>query len=465
MADLKASTDKPSNPLGHLRAEILSLSNKVNNLESSLAKKVSSKLEELVPRIVANAFKERMPELLSDILKNIIPNIIEESIHQALPKFDQRIQETLFASLQKDILTAIRAKVGKLVKKTLWKEMDIVKDLMSCCGDKLDKAQGGQQLNDDEMASVQNEQPYVQEKTSSEQTPSITEQVPPKSTALVVHALEEKDSEEKKTSSEYSSTPPIDENNRKGIATVEEPVKHLMPLIEQGESDTKMLNLQQFSISGKKITLEDAQAQLTEMKRLADLKAEQEKTEQKLKALSNEELEAQAAQLASFEAKRKRMLEEYNHYITYRANKLPIIKISYKIEKKLGFSEWIEVHTLASKNKIKVNDIMLKNLKAKFKWIKTQAGKLGIPPPPKLTAFRLFAAEKKRKRSLEIIKEVFVIENIVLDGMHRNLIPPPGRSRIPLSYRCLADQDSECHSERYSRGRRDVQENRADNRG
>ncbi|GKC08439.1 hypothetical protein Tco_1000049 [Tanacetum coccineum] len=188
-----------------------------------------------------------------------------------------------------------------------------------------------------------------------------------------------------------------------------------------------MLNLQQFSISGKKITLEDAQAQLTEMKRLADLKAEQEKTEQKLKALSNEELEAQAAQLASFEAKRKRMLEEYNHDITYRANKLPIIKISYKIDKKLGFSEWIEVHTLASKNKSKVNDIMLKNLKAKFEWIKTQDGKLGIPPPPELTAFRLFAAEKKRKRSSEIIKEVFVKEDIVVDGMHRNLIPPPGR--------------------------------------
>ncbi|GJZ33969.1 hypothetical protein Tco_0579405 [Tanacetum coccineum] len=91
MADLKASTDKPSDPLGHLRAEISSLSNKVNNLESSLAKKVSSKLEELVPRIVANAFEERMPELLSDTLKNILPNIIEESIHQALPKYDQRI--------------------------------------------------------------------------------------------------------------------------------------------------------------------------------------------------------------------------------------------------------------------------------------------------------------------------------------------------------------------------------------
>ncbi|GKD13770.1 hypothetical protein Tco_1198177 [Tanacetum coccineum] len=157
---------------------------------------------------------------------------------------------------------------------------------------------------------------------------------------------------------------------------------------------------------------------------LADLKAEQEKTEQKLQALSNEELKAQASQLAAYEAKRKKMLEEYNHYITYTADKLPIIKINYKIDKvskyatmriernnqplsltvyenfvlkKLGFSEWIEVHTLASKNKSKANDILLKNLKA-----------------------------KKRKGSPEIIKEVFVKEDIVVDGIHRNLIPPPG---------------------------------------
>ncbi|GJS24928.1 hypothetical protein Tco_0453560 [Tanacetum coccineum] len=222
IADLKASADNTSDPLGHLQTDISSLSNKVENLESSLAKTVSSKLEESVPRMVADAFEERMPELISETLKNIIPNIIEESIQQALPKFDQRIQETLqstmpelirkllnkelnalntleiqrFASLQKELLTAIRAKVGKSVRKTLWKEIDIMKDRLSYYDDKLDKgdvnlreliilmkgmgenlpkndemvnaqlqildpAQGEQQLNDDEMASVQDEQPSM----------------------------------------------------------------------------------------------------------------------------------------------------------------------------------------------------------------------------------------------------------------------------------------------------------------
>ncbi|GJR90228.1 hypothetical protein Tco_0214239 [Tanacetum coccineum] len=33
--------------------------------------------------------------------------------------------------------------------------------------------------------------------------------------------------------------------------------------------------------------------------------------------------------------------------------------------------------------------------------------------------------DKKRKRT-KILKEVFVTENVTVDGMHRNLVPPPG---------------------------------------
>ncbi|GKF74067.1 hypothetical protein Tco_0220399, partial [Tanacetum coccineum] len=71
-----------------------------------------------------------------------------------------------------------------------------------------------------------------------------------------------------------------------------------------------MLNLYQFGVSSKKMTLEDAQAQLNEMKRLADLKAKQEKSEQRLKTLSKEELEAQAAKLAEYEVKRAKMIQD-----------------------------------------------------------------------------------------------------------------------------------------------------------
>ncbi|GJV77117.1 hypothetical protein Tco_1508701 [Tanacetum coccineum] len=117
-----------------------------------------------------------------------------------------------------------------------------------------------------------------------------------------------------------------------------------------------------------------------------------------------------------------------------RVGPLPITKISYRINnstkqafmqitrdsdpfnltiydnfvlKMLGFSEWLEVHALASK-------------------VKTQAVKLGISPPPQLTAFGLSAAKKKRKRTSEIIKEVFVKENIIMDGMHKTPTLPLG---------------------------------------
>nr|GEU83374.1 reverse transcriptase domain-containing protein [Tanacetum cinerariifolium] len=130
----------------------------------------------------------------------------------------------------------------------------------------------------------------------------------------------------------------------------------------------KIPNQNQFSTSEGQMTIKEAKAQMQEIQRLALLKAEKEKSEK---------------------------------------------------------SEWIEVHALASKTKSKSNDILLKNLKAKFQWVKTQAVKLSIPPPPRLTAFELPLTERKvgmkRKRRSELIHEVFVKENIIVDGMQRNL--------------------------------------------
>nr|GEU75697.1 hypothetical protein [Tanacetum cinerariifolium] len=53
-----------------------------------------------------------------------------------------------------------------------------------------------------------------------------------------------------------------------------------------------------------------------------------------------------------------------------------------------------------------------------------QANRLGLSPPPELATFWLTAEEKKRKRT-ELNKEVFVTENVRVDRMDRNLIPPP----------------------------------------
>ncbi|GJZ99221.1 hypothetical protein Tco_0671772 [Tanacetum coccineum] len=194
-------------------------------------------------------------------------------------------------------------------------------------------------------------------------------------------------------------------------------------------------------------------AQIKEIKRLADLKAEKEKSEASLKKIMNPAtIKAQAQNMDEYEEKRAKMLEDYNKCITERTDPLLIKKISYGVSSSheatmritkgndplnvvvhnsfrlntLGFSKWLEVHALASKTKSKANDQLLKNLRAKFQWIISQAQKLGVPPPQELSTFRISANDKKRKRTSKILEEVFVKENVVINGMHRNLAPLPG---------------------------------------
>ncbi|GJU04378.1 putative reverse transcriptase domain-containing protein [Tanacetum coccineum] len=217
-------------------------------------------------------------------------------------------------------------------------------------------------------------------------------------------------------------TPPRDESKGKGIAT-EEPLKEIIPFMKKGE-----------------------------MKRLADLKVKKENSEKSLKKIMNPAtIRAQAQKMAEYEAKIKNTFDEYNHQITHRADQLPITKISYRVNSSkeatmritigndpqnltiyerfrlntLGFSEWLEVHALASKTKSKLNDLLLQSLGAKFQWVLSQEKALGILPTPVPSTFRVSTDDKKKKRSSKILKQVFVKEDLMVDRMHRNLIPPP----------------------------------------
>nr|GFA26620.1 hypothetical protein [Tanacetum cinerariifolium] len=61
VTNLTASADKPSNPLGHLQVEITSLSTKVDQLESSICKKVTKDIQSSVPSLIAAVLKEQLP--------------------------------------------------------------------------------------------------------------------------------------------------------------------------------------------------------------------------------------------------------------------------------------------------------------------------------------------------------------------------------------------------------------------
>ncbi|GKE91478.1 hypothetical protein Tco_1572573, partial [Tanacetum coccineum] len=65
-------------------------------------------------------------------------------------------------------------------------------------------------------------------------------------------------------------TPPRDKSKGKSIAT-EDPLKDIMPFMEEGGSTPKISSLKSFVIPEGPLSQEDVMAQLKEMRRLADL--------------------------------------------------------------------------------------------------------------------------------------------------------------------------------------------------
>ncbi|GJS89107.1 hypothetical protein Tco_0771743 [Tanacetum coccineum] len=126
-------------------------------------------------------------------------------------------------------------------------------------------------------------------------------------------------------------TPPRDESKGKGIAT-EEPPKDIMPFIEEGGLVPKMPNLKSFVLLEGTLSQEKFMAQLKEMKRLADLKEQEKKSEEELNKLLNPAtLKAQALKWEEHEEKKAKILKEFNKCISERTNPLPITKISYVV--------------------------------------------------------------------------------------------------------------------------------------
>ncbi|GJS81558.1 retrovirus-related pol polyprotein from transposon TNT 1-94 [Tanacetum coccineum] len=368
LTDLNTSAAKTSDPLVHLHKEISSLTTQVQHLESFITQKVVEKLKESVPNLIAESLKATLLDLISESLKLAIHEIIAESVKQTVKPMNKqfnafnKLKSSRFVILQKELSKVLKTKMGSLIWMKVRKEHALSISEPAQTTTALVIHTPKEKASEDKVSE---EEPSPKRIKFLIPNPSTTSPTPlslilPQNITMGQFT----NSMFKTTSSEYSSTPPRDESKGKGIETKENPMKDLIPQMEEGGSAPKMLNLNHFSISGKKMTLEDAKAQMEEMKRLADLKAKQEKTKNKLKKLSPAEIEAQAQKLAEYEAKRKSMLEEYNHYISYMADEIPISKISYKIDR-----------------------------------IKTPAEKLGIPPPPELSAFGFPLLKRNEKDS------------------------------------------------------------------
>ncbi|GJU26390.1 hypothetical protein Tco_1165011 [Tanacetum coccineum] len=119
------------------------------------------------------------------------------------------------------------------------------------------------------------------------------------------------------TSSEYSPipprepTPPKDTSKGKDVAT-EEPKNDLVTNMEEGGSNLKMPKMITFITQEGTLSQEDFTTQLREMKRLAELKEQEKKSEDELRRLLNlATVKAQTLKWQEHEAKKAKMVEEY----------------------------------------------------------------------------------------------------------------------------------------------------------
>ncbi|GJY57120.1 hypothetical protein Tco_0456235 [Tanacetum coccineum] len=336
----------------------------------------------LVPRMVADALEERLHVLLSNTLKNILPNLLKDSIKKALPKFGKRVKKTLKAEVDDlnikpihkefnalNILESrrnVKKQIGtanellrwnaknqlmliKYLEDMVHSSVRIPRDIMVVnvkqlqtkveknAADILELPKSDQVKENEPSAEAQGEQ-VVNDSTNMEKPAPAqgehesSDQNIQTSKALVVQSSEEPLIKKLKVVLDEIPIPfPTPLNSFRSPVTVSSiPYDQFTTnLFSSGSSEFspipplkvgKRKGKAQFSASSEgRMTLEDAKAQMEEMNRLDDLQAGKEKSKKKIKkVLTPEELKAQAEELAVYEAKRAKMLEEYNHCISFR---------------------------------------------------------------------------------------------------------------------------------------------------
>ncbi|GJZ05368.1 hypothetical protein Tco_0538643 [Tanacetum coccineum] len=333
------------------------LTAQVHNVSKNLPTQLTNKFDSsdsTIPRIaLTNAVRETLPRfyrIIRNYIKDEIPKVLRTSILKPMYKeFNalNKLETQRFAVQEKKLQKSIRKTIGKLSTKVPT------------------PAQGKPQATDTLVSqtstalvvhSTIEEPPTIRLKVVME-IPSIPTPTPLKSIKPII--IDNIPFEQfianmfNSSSSEYSPTPPRMIDKGKGVAQTsdDDMIKQVMPFMKEGRSAPSLVNLQHFRAVGDfPMNLEEEKLQMHEAKRLANIKTKRKKSEKKLKTLTLAQLRAQEEELVEIEM--------------------------------MGFSEWLELHALASKKQNNTNDQLLKNLKAKFQWVATTARKLSIPPLP-----------------------------------------------------------------------------------
>ncbi|GJS67649.1 hypothetical protein Tco_0682213 [Tanacetum coccineum] len=342
---------------------------------------------------IASAKRLSLPDHMDHICEEVIS--LHSRLEDLISSIAQSVSDEIQSSLPTLVTNALKEQLPRIISATLKDYMKTqlqdVKDLLESAVIIDETAEGEKKQKDKNAipALTQGEHQTYENITPPEPTPETQGKQP---------------------------TPPRDEPKEKGIAT-KEPLKDIIPFIEEGGSVPKIPNLKSFILPEGTLSQEKFIAQLKVMKRLSNLKEQEKKSEEELKKILNPAtIKAQALKWEEHEEKKANMLNEFNKCISQRNNPLPITKISYVVN-----SSKVATMRITRDN----DPLNLTSLKAKFQWVLNQANKLGLPPPPTLASFGMTAEERKRKR-IEFIKEVFVSEDVRVDEMERNLVPSPG---------------------------------------
>ncbi|GJS11970.1 hypothetical protein Tco_0368766 [Tanacetum coccineum] len=421
--DDNASDERLSLPdhMDHICEEVSSLHSKHGDMKSSIIQQVSAEIKTSLPALITNTLTKQLLSFLSDALKDTLPQLLKEtikssvlkSITEELPHVEAQVQKNLqdqlpnlllkpmykefnaFNQLESQRFFLLQKELSKSLHKSIRKSIRL-KEKNNPAEE--NDAQHPDQTTREQISGantadiVQGEQPSAQVVTNEEK-------------ALSLHEFT--DQLFGTTSSKFSPTPPReptsprDPAKGKKVAIVKEQVNELVTY-QEGGFIPKMRKLKSFITPEETLSQEEFNNQIKELKRISDLKAQKDKSEQELRKMFNQAtLKAQAKKWTEHEEKKAKILEEYNHQISFRADPLPITKISYVVNtnkeetmkitrgdnplnlivhpnfrlKSLGFSEWLEVMD--------------------------QAKKLRLPPPPSLATFGMTAEEKKRKRTSE----------------------------------------------------------------
>nr|GEV22684.1 putative ribonuclease H-like domain-containing protein [Tanacetum cinerariifolium] len=325
--------------------------------------------------------------------KSTFPALVTTALQEQLLDFSQKHSETAFHQSSKNLY--------KLTFKPLLRRMKEVRDCLKS------------QAND-----IHGEKPADLNIDNTESAPSAFDAKQNEGKELVIHKSEEKKSEEiisVEDDSNEDDKQPL--SKRFKIMTPIPDIPNLTPLNTFVPEHLLKPKEQQKSI--KEFT--DQLFKTTSLRFSPTLPRELTPPRDSSKAT----LKAQAKKWIKHKAKKAKMMKEYKSQIYFKADTLPIIKISYVLNSKkdatmkitrgdnplnlighpnfrlktLSFSEWPKVHAIASKKSRTSNNPLLQSLRAKFQWVINQAKRLGLPSSPKLVTFGLTVEEKKRKRT------------------------------------------------------------------